>query len=137
MKILVLSSLVMWLCFGSCIRSRDHSPLVGKYELQGYEYSGELIFKGAISLTALDNNQVQGNCKVVKTAEAFQGAVDKDGPCEGKVSGSKITLDLAPGFSDGGLVFEGQWTDARIEGTWRIESMAGAKTFGTFQAIKQ
>lgn len=134
---IVLSSLVMLLAYGACSRSRDHSPLVGKYELQGHEYSGELIFKGAISLTALDNNQVLGNCKIVKVAEAFRGAVDKDGPCEGKVSGSKITLDLAPGLSDGGLVFEGQWTDARIEGTWRIESMAGAKTLGTFEAIKQ
>ncbi len=138
MKMIVLSSLMLLLAFGSCSRSRGHSSLVGKYDLQGHDYAGQLIFKGTISFTDLNNNQVKGNCKVVKVAQTFRGAVDKkDGPCEGEVSGNKITLDLAPGLSDAGLVFEGQWTDARIDGTWRIESFLGGKTFGTFEAIKQ
>ncbi len=137
MKMIVLSSLMLLLAFGSCSRSRGHSPLVGEYDLQGHDYAGQLIFKGAISLTDLNHNQVLGHCKVVKLAQAFRAAVDTDGPCEGKVSGNKITLDLAPGLSDGGLVFEGQWTGTRIEGTWRIESLTGGKTLGTFEALKQ
>jgi hypothetical protein len=73
----------------------------------------------------------------VKVAETFEGAVSKDGPCEGKVAGDKVTLDLAPSLSDGGLVLEGHWSVGRIAGTWRIESMVGGKTFGTFEAVKQ
>lgn len=137
MRMIVLSSLVLLLAFGPCSRSPEHRPLVGKYDLQGHDYAGQLIFKGSISLTDLNSDQVKGHCQVVKVAEAFRGAVDKDGPCEGQISGNKITLDLAPKLSDGGLVFEGQWTDARIEGTWTIESFAGGKTFGTFEALKQ
>ena len=123
--------------FGHCSQSREQRPLVGNYDLQGHDYSGKLIFKGAISLTSFENTELNGTCKVVKVENTFEGAVNKDGPCEGKVSGDKITLNLAPGLSDGGLVFEGHWNESRISGSWRIESMLGGKTLGTFEAVKQ
>src|SRR6266478_5476116 len=125
MKTIVISALVLLAGFGYCGHSREQSPLVGKYDLQGHDYSGRLIFNGAISLTSLENTELKGLCKVVKVAETFEGTVNKDGPCEGEVSGDKVTLDLAPRLSDGGLVFEGHWSEGRIAGTWRIESMAG------------
>lgn len=137
MKTIVISALVLLLGFGNCSHSRDQSPLVGKYDLQGHDYSGRPIFNGVLSLTSFDNSELKGMCKVVKVAETFEGAVNTDGQCEGKVSGDKITLDLAPGLFDGGIVFEGHWSEGRIEGTWRIESMAGGKTFGTFEAVNQ
>lgn len=137
MKTIVIFALVLLVGFGQCGHSRDQSSLAGKYNLQGHDYSGRLIFNGAISLTSLDNAELKGICKVVKVAETFEGAVDKDGPCEGKVEGANVTLDLAPSLSDGGLVFEGHWSEGRISGTWRIESMGGGKTFGPFEAVKQ
>lgn len=137
MKTFVISALVLLVGFGHCGSSRNQIPLVGKYDLQGHDYSGRLIFKGAISLTSFENSEVKGICKVVKVAETFEGAVNKDGPCEGKVAGDKVTLDLAPRLSDGGLVFEGHWSERRIAGTWMIDSMTGGKTLGTFEAVKQ
>jgi len=137
MKIIVVSVLVTLVAFGYCGYSRKQKPLVGNYDLQGHDYSGRLIFNGAISLTYFENTELNGTCKVVKVENTFEGAVNKDGACEGKVSGDKITLNLAPNLSDGGLVFEGHWSESRIAGTWRIESMLGAKTFGTFEAVKQ
>jgi hypothetical protein len=80
--------------------------------------------------------EVTGGCKVTKVSDAFTGAIEKDGLCEGKILGDKITLDLAPNMSDGGVVYEGQWSEGYITGTWRIESFAGAKTFGKFEATK-
>jgi hypothetical protein len=137
MKTIVTLTLVLMVGFGQCGHSHDQSSLVGKYDLQGRDYSGTLIFNGAISLTSHQNAELRGTCKVVKVTEAFEGAVNKDGPCEGKVAGDKVTLYLAPNLYDGGLVLEGDWVEGRITGTWMIESMAGGKTFGTFEAVKQ
>lgn len=139
MRVIAITMFVLILVTGlvDCSRhSSSEGSLIGNYELQGHEYSGQLIFTGAILITSLENSELKGMCKVVKVNEAFEGAVSKDGPCEAKVSGDKITLDLAPSLSDGGLVFEGHWSEGRISGTWRIESVAGGKTFGTFDAVK-
>ena len=137
MKIILLSSLLLLLGLSDCHRSPNQSSLIGKYELQGHDYSSKLIFNGAIVLTSLENDEVKGSCKVVKVAETFRGSVNTDGPCEGKVSGNKITLYLAPGLSDAGVELEGHWGNGRITGTWRIDSMTGGRTFGTFEAVKQ
>jgi hypothetical protein len=137
MKTIVILTLVLLGGFGHCGHSRDQSSLIGKYNLQGHDFSGRLIFNGAISLTSLENTDLKGKCKVVKVAETFEGTVKTDGPCEGKVAGDKVTLDLAPTLSDGGLFFEGHWSEGRISGTWMIESMAGGKTIGPFEAVKQ
>jgi hypothetical protein len=137
MKTIVVLMLILLAAFAHCAHSSNGSPLIGRYELQGRDHSGRLIFSGVISLTSLENTELKGICKVVKVEEAFEGAVNKDGPCEGKVSGDRVTLDLAPNLSDGGLVFEGRWSEGHIGGTWRIESMAGGKTFGTFEAVRQ
>ncbi|MGH9931402.1 MAG: hypothetical protein ACREA9_19520 [Pyrinomonadaceae bacterium] len=137
MKTIVILTLVLMVGFGQCGHSRDQSSWVGTYDLQGRDYSGTLIFNGAISIASHQNNELRGMCKVVKVTEAFEGVVNKDGPCEGKVAGDRVTLYLAPNLSDGGLVFEGHWMERRITGTWMIESMAGGRTFGTFEAVKQ
>jgi hypothetical protein len=50
MKMIVLSSLLLLLAFGHCNRSRDHIPLVGKYDLQGHDYSGKLILRAQFLL---------------------------------------------------------------------------------------
>lgn len=136
MKLLVVCALVMLTTFAQCGRAPVH-PLIGKYDVQGHDFAGKLVFKGAISFTSFAQDTVAGVCKITKVAETFPGAVAKDGLCEGKVSGDKITLDLAPNMSDGGVIFEGQWSDGRIAGNWLIDSFAGARTFGTFEATKR
>lgn len=137
----ILSVLLFFIGFlfsglSSCTDVRSHT-LEGKYELRGRDYSGSLIFKGTMSLSSFEKGEVKGLCKVVKVAETFSGSVNSDGPCEGKVSGKTMTLDLAPNLSDAGVVFEGSWGEGYIEGTWMIESFAGNKSFGTFKAIRQ
>lgn len=134
---MVTLSLVILMGFNHCSRSRNQNPLVGKYDLQGHDYSGKLIFHGAISFTSVENDEVKGICKVVKVEQAFRGAVEKDGPCEARVSGDKITIYLSPSLSDAGVVFDGNWNAGNIAGTWRIESLLGGKTYGTFDAKRQ
>jgi hypothetical protein len=111
--------------------------MLGRYELKGHDHAGRLIFTGIISLTSLEQNDLKGECKVVKATEAFAGAVDKDGPCEGVVAGKNVTLDLAPQLADGGLIFEGQFDDGRITGIWMFETFAGSRPLGKFEAIKK
>jgi hypothetical protein len=137
MKIMVCSVLLILIGLGYCSHFRKQDPLVGNYNLQGHDYSGRLIFNGTISMTSFENTELKGTCKVMQVETTFEGAVNKNGPCEGKISDDKIMLNLAPNLSDGGLVFEGNWSEGRIVGTWRIESMLGAKTLGTFEAVKQ
>jgi hypothetical protein len=138
MKIMVVLLLVILVGIGYCGHSRNQKPLVGNYDLQGRDYSGKLIFNGAIRITSFENMELNGTCKVVELDHRFEGAVNKNnGPCEGKVSGDEITLDLAPDLDDGGLVFEGHWNESRITGTWMIESVLGGERLGTFEAVKR
>jgi len=111
--------------------------ILGNYELVGHDKAGRLIFTGNISFTAFDQMDLKGQCKVVQTASEFEGAVDKDGPCEGTLVDNKITLDLAPQLADGGLIFQGQVHDDRITGIWMIETFAGTEPQGKFEAVKK
>ena len=119
------------------LEPHERRPLFVNYNVQGREGSGRVIFKGTISLTSFENNELNGTCKVVKVENTFAGTVDKDGPCIAEIAGEKITFYLAPQLSDGGVVLEGHWDEHRITGTWRIESIAGGITVGTFEAVKQ
>ena len=133
----------LWLmalvCTTQCNRhpANTGTALLGRYELVGHDNAGRLIFKGVILLTSLDQNGLKGQCKVVKAMEDFEGAVEKDGPCEGSVSGKNVTLDLAPQLADGGLIFEGQFDDGRITGIWMFDTFAGSKPLGKFEAVKK
>jgi hypothetical protein len=137
MKTVITIVLVVLLGMGYCDHRRDQNTLLGNYDLQGYDYSGKLIFNGSITFTSFENTELTGTCKVIKVDSGFEGAVNKDGPCAGEVSGDRITLYLSPTLSDGGVDFEGHYTESRLTGTWRIQNVAGGKTFGTFEAIKQ
>lgn len=138
MKATVVLVLAIALGLGSCRHSPNQTPLVGSYDVQGFDHAGKLIFKGAIKITSFETTKVKGICKITKVDSTFQRSVEKaEGLCEGEVSGNQITLDLAPLLDDGGVVFEGQWNESRITGTWSIESALGATTFGNFEAVKQ
>jgi hypothetical protein len=137
MKTLVNVLIVAMLsAFGFCGVAPRPAPL-DKYDIQGYDFSGNLIFKGAIELIVLERGEVNGQCRLQKVSTTFKGAVDKkDGPCRGSVSGEDIVLDLAPDLDDAGVVFKGRWNEHYIEGTWQVDSFAGDKTFGTFKATR-
>jgi hypothetical protein len=137
--ILAMSWMILLMGFSHCSRqpANPQSAMLGRYELVGHDNAGQLIFTGAISLTSLEQAELKGQCKVVKATEAFEGAVDKDGPCEGLVEGNSVTLDLAPSLADGGLIFEGQFDNGRITGIWMFETFAGRKPLGKFEAVKK
>lgn len=137
-SILAISLLILLMGFAHCNRyPNPQRAMLGRYELVGYDNAGKLIFTGAISLTSLEQNELKGHCKVVEATETLEGAVDKDGPCEGSIIANKVTLDLAPFLDDGGLVLEGQIADARITGIWMFKTFAGSKPQGKFEAVKK
>ena len=136
-KTILVSALVVVAVFGNCGQLRKGNMLVGYYHLTGKDYSAKVIFNGSMSFTSLEHSELSGICKLVKVSEDFEGSINKDGPCEARVSGSDVTVYLSPTLSDGGLVFEGHYTEGRIIGTWRIESFAGAKTLGIFEAVRE
>lgn len=125
------------MCITQCNRHSATTALLGRYELVGHDNAGQLIFTGTLLFTSLEQNDLKGQCKVVRATEAFEGAVEKDGPCEGSVAGKNVTLDLAPQLADGGLIFEGQFEDGRITGIWMFDTFAGSKPVGKFEAVKK
>lgn len=137
MKPLIALVLPLLLTLGWCRCSRNQNPLVGEYKIQGHDFAGKRIFNGTISVKTFANDEVKAVCYVVKVADDFEGTVNNNGPCEGETSDDKISLDLAPSMDDGGVLFEGNWSEGHISGTWSIDSFAGAKTFGTFDAVRQ
>lgn len=136
--ILAISGLIVLLGLTHCNQvNNSHAAMLGRYELVGHDDVGRLIFTGTISLTSVDQSDLKGQCKVVKAIEAFEGSVDKDGPCEGTIAGNKVMLDLAPQLADGGLIFEGQFDNDRITGVWMFDTFAGRKPQGKFEAVKK
>ena len=139
MKVLLsVSSLILLLGFAQCNRpGNPQSPMLGRYELAGYDSSGRLIFTGAISLVSLEQNQLKGQCTIAREKDAPEGLFDQNGDCEGSVDGKKVTIDLAPAVDDGGLVLEGQFDEGRITGVWMFDTFAGSKPLGKFEAVKK
>jgi hypothetical protein len=120
-------------CFG--IRK---SPMLGLYEVAGYDTSGRLTFTGAISLMSLEQNLAKGRCRIKwKKNARDDGALDQDGICEGLIEGKAISIDSTPYMDDAGLLLDGQFNDGRITGTWRIDGFATSPPLGKFEAVKK
>jgi hypothetical protein len=114
------------------------SPILGRYELTGYDNSGQLIFTGVISFESLEQNYLKAKCVITRNQNAPEGLYDKNGGCEGEIDGKKLDLDLAPAMDDGGILFEGEFDGSgRIQGVCLFDSFAGTTSFGRFEAVKE
>lgn len=138
-SILAVSSLILLMGIYQCNRYSNNlqSSMLGRYELVGYDNSGQLVFTGTISLMSLEQNHLKGQCTLAREKDAPEGLFEKNGGCEGLVDGKKVSFDLAPSFDDAGLLLEGQFDDSRISGTWMLDGFATSEPLGRFEAIKK
>lgn len=90
----------------SCNNYADkaETSLLGRYELAGYDNSGQLVFTGTISLVSLEQNHLKGQCKVVRRQEAPAGLLDQNANCEALMDGKNLSMDFAPSLDDAGLL---------------------------------
>ena len=113
----------------------ERNPLLGKYVLQARDYDGKAIFDGTLSIDTFENGRIKGQCTLTNVNANL--GFGKDGPWEGEVSGEEIVLDLAPQLDDAGMTLEGHWREGYISGTVTVESFAGGRHVGTFEAQRQ
>ncbi|HEY3579962.1 MAG TPA: hypothetical protein VGK82_05440 [Pyrinomonadaceae bacterium] len=139
MKILVaFLSLILLTNVASCNRGNDQaSSILGEYELVGLDNSGRRAFTGTISLVSLEQNHVNGQCKLVREKDANSAILDQTPRCQALLQGKKITIDFAPSLDDGGLLFEGKIGGDGLSGVWMFKTFAGTQPQGTFEAIKK
>lgn len=134
-----LTLLVLVMGFAQCNRcpGTRQSPVLGLYEVAGYDTSGRLTFTGTISLMSIEQNLVKGKCTIKWETNAPDGVFDEDGGCEGLIEGKVISIDSAPSIDDVGLLLDGQFNDGRMTGIWRIDGFATSPPLGKFEAVKK
>lgn len=136
--LLSLLSLILLIGVANC--NRYESParsILGQYEFVAHDNSGQRAFTGTISLTSLDQNHVNGQCKVIREKDAAPSILDQTPICQGLIDGKKVTIDFAPFLDDGGLIFEGEISEDRMSGLWMFKTIAGTQPQGKFEAVKK
>lgn len=135
----LLTLLVLVMGFAQCNRwrGRHQSPMLGLYDVAGYDTSGRLIFTGAISLMSVEQNLVKGRCTIKWEKSAPEGRLDEDGGCQGLIEGKVISIDTAPSMDDAGTLLDGEFNGGRITGTWRIDGFATSPPLGKFEAVQK
>lgn len=136
--LLALLSLIFLIGVANCNRhANPASSILGQYELVGNDNSGQRAFTGTISLTSVEQNLINGQCKIIRERDAAPTILDQTPRCQALLEGKKITIDFAPSLDDGGLIFEGEIGDDRMSGLWMFKSIAGTQPQGKFEAIKK
>lgn len=133
-----LLALIFLIGVDNCNRPANPVPsILGRYELIGYNKSGQRVFTGTISLTSLDQKYMNGECSIVRERDAAPTILDQNPRCRALQEEKKITIDFAPSLDDGGIIFEGQISEDRISGLWMFKSFAGTQPQGKFEAVKK
>ncbi len=138
-RIRVICGLLLLAVFCQCHQQPrvPQDPILGYYELTGYDLSGALAFRGNIRLNSYEQSYLNGHCKVVREVKAPEGVYDKDGPCQASLKGKAITIDLAPNLFDGGVLFEGELENGKITGVWLLGGFVGSDAKGRILAVKR
>lgn len=134
--VLVWLILVIGACSNRTFTS-PRNPILGEYQLFAYDNSGLLAFTGTISLTALEQDHLKGQCTIVREKNAPKNLLDQSSGCEGLIDGKEVNIDTAPFMDDAGLLLEGQSGDGRITGSWRIDGFATSEVLGKFEAVQK
>ena len=139
MKTILVVWLILMMGMSQCNNYADkaEASLLGRYELAGYDNSGQLVFTGTISLVSLEQNHLKGQCKIARRQDAPAGLLDQEANCEALMDGKNLSMDFAPSLDDAGLLLEGQFDGGRISGYWMLDGFATSEPLGKFVAVKR
>jgi len=138
-KTILFLSLPLLVALSQCDKysNKNTNPILGRYELEGRDNTGQLAFAGTISFVSIEQNHLKGPCKIIRQQNAPEELFEKDGNCEAVIDGKKISFDSAPSLDDAGLLLEGEFDGEAIRGTWKLDAFATSKPVGTFDAVKK
>lgn len=134
-----LMSLPLLVAFSQCDNygNKNRNPVLGTFELQGRDNTGQLAFAGTISFDSLELNHLKGPCKIIRQQNASERLFETDGNCEALMEGKKISVDSAPSLDDAGLLLEGEFDGKAIRGVWKLDGFVTSQSLGTFDALKK
>ncbi|MCX5752718.1 MAG: hypothetical protein NTW97_03620 [Candidatus Krumholzibacteria bacterium] len=128
--------------FGSFGCRLKHNPIehppMGAFLYRGYDSAGKLIIRGWLAINAGDAERVEGRWCLDRI-----GAPDSIGPqlglgrLLGRLEGTRLSLNLNPGFLDFNVALTGTFDAASFKGTWRYCTIRGIVGEGAFEAIKK
>ena len=136
---------VLWLVYPGCKDQGDttvNSLVPGTepstYTYRAYTSAGILAVAGTLTMAATDSARIAGTW-------VLQGisSLDSVGPqlgtgtLAGQLTGSKLSLDLNPGWRDNNVVLIGSIEREKIAGTWTWITFAGPRTSGSFEAVRK
>jgi len=116
---------------------KSEHPILGYYDLTVYDNSGLLVFTGTIQLETLEQNQLKGQCSIVREKNGPQIPWNDQGPCEALLQGKTIGFDFQPSIDDAGLLLEGELDEGRITGVWKTDGFFASEALGRFEAVKR
>jgi hypothetical protein len=82
-------------------------------------------------------NNLKGQCTIVRQKDAPVGLFDKNGVCGGSLDGNHLSFDFAPSLDDAGLLLEGQLEHGRMTGVWKLDGFVTSPPLGRFEAVKK
>lgn len=138
-KTILCLALPMLIALSQCDRysNKNRNPILGRYELEGRDNTGQLAFSGTISFDSIEQNHLKGPCKIIRQPNAPNGLFEKNGNCEALIDGKKVSLDSAPSLDDAGLLLEGEFDGKAIRGIWKLDAFATSTSLGTFSAVRR
>lgn len=137
MKTVLVVSLIFLVGMSACNNYKAETSLVGRYEMSGYDNSGQLVFTGTISFVSIEQNYLQGRCKITRRPNAPLGLLDQEASCGALLNGKELSMDFAPSMDDAGLLLEGQIGGGQISGAWMLDGFATSPPLGRVVAVKR
>jgi hypothetical protein len=137
---------MIWLClaFPACEDQGDSilaSPFPGTdpstYTYRAYTSAGALAVAGSIILTRTDSTTVAGSWTLNGVSSTDRvGPQIGAGTLAGRIEGSRLSVNLNPGWADNNVILAGSIEGEKIVGTWSWITFAGPTASGSFEAVR-
>jgi hypothetical protein len=115
----------------------EHPPK-GAFLYRGYDSAGKLIIRGWLAMKTGDAERVEGQwCLDRVGTPDILGPQIGLGRLLGRLEGTRLTLNLNPGFLDFNVSLDGTFAAASYKGTWRYSTIRGIVGEGPFEAVKR
>jgi hypothetical protein len=124
--------------FGSRLK---HDPVAhppkGALLYRGYDRGGVLIIKGWLFIRLHDSADVDGEWCLDRVGDPENtGPQIGLGALRGRIEGTKLSLNLNPGFADFNVSLNGMYDGAVFTGVWRYKTIRGIVSEGAFEAAR-
>jgi hypothetical protein len=113
-------------------------PEPSTYTYRAYTSAGVLAVSGSITLARTDSTTVAGSWVLNGISSTDRvGPQIGAGTLAGRIEGSKLSINLNPGWADNNVILAGSVEGEKIAGTWSWVTFAGPASSGTFEAVRK